>query len=246
MKAENPTTNPDDKMVKLANKKANRSEKTGKKGGKAGRKPTPIRREKATVKKSVSRKVDIKAQKVVKRRQRAVQEEAPTVSPHHERSVEIIGHPLFSEYLGKKVGKRAIEVIGTLDTPQTDEKVAEVLGIKVNEVRRMLNVLNSYSVVRYDVNKDSKGWLTFKWYLDREKIVELGDNIILKAGRVEHRLPENCNDFFVCNKCYQDQKIVLPFENAFEMSFKCECGDKLRMISRVEAENLFAQDGKVL
>ncbi len=168
------------------------------------------------------------------------------VSPHQVRSEEVMRDPKFAEYLGRKVGKRAVEVVTILATPQTDEKVAEVMAVKVNEVRRMLNVLNSYSLVRYDVNKDNKGWLTFKWYLDREKIAEFGDNVIAKEGRTEYSLPQGCNDFFVCDTCYKDQKLVLPFDNAFESAFKCECGSKLRMISRQETEALFAQDGKVL
>ena len=156
---------------------------------------------------------------------------------------EIMGKQCFADFIARNVGKRAMDVINTIHTPQTDEKVATDLNIKINEVRRMLNVLDSYGVARYDTNKDSKGWLTFEWYLNTEKLLELDNAISNKKPDSNYKLQEDCNDFFFCTKCYDEQKVILPFDAAFEREFKCDnCGGKLRLLNRTEAATMFEQD----
>lgn len=152
----------------------------------------------------------------------------------------------FSNHVSRSVGKRAKEIIQLLAVPQTDDAVAEKLGIKINEVRRMLNTLNTYGVTRYNVNKDSKGWLTFKWYIDANKLTELKDQIILRSGDGAYKVPEGCNDFFICNKCYTEEKTIFPFETAFEMNFRHECGGAMKQVNKMEVEQLVMQEGKIL
>lgn len=167
--------------------------------------------------------------------------EAPVVNKSID---DVIGNTVFVDYMSKNVGRRSIDIVQFLnEIPQTDDKLALKLGVKVNEVRRMLNVLNSYSITRYDINKDSKGWLTFKWYLDREKL--RGFNAVLneKENAASFKLQENCNDFFFCKSCYKDQKVILPFDAAFEISFKCECGNALSVLNKEEATTLFKEEG---
>ena len=157
---------------------------------------------------------------------------------------EILERASFSEFISQNIGKRAVEIIKLIRTPQTDEEVAAGLGMKINEARRILNVLSSYGVARYDANKDSKGWLTFEWYLDSEKLAELDNTIATKKPESAYALPENCNDFFYCTKCYDEQKMILPFDAAFENQFKCDaCGNKLKQLSRDEAASLFEGEG---
>ncbi|VVB77012.1 Transcription factor E [uncultured archaeon] len=147
---------------------------------------------------------------------------------------------MFSDFISQNVGKRAIDIIKHIHNPQTDESVAADLGMKINEVRRILNVLSSYGVARYDTNKDNKGWLTFKWYLDSEKLTELDAKIASMKPESTYHLQDNCNDFFYCAKCYDEQKTILPFDAAFEGQFKCDsCGGKLKQLSRTEATDLF-------
>jgi transcription factor E len=156
---------------------------------------------------------------------------------------EIVERASFSEFMSQNIGKRAGEIIKLIRDPQTDEQIAATLGMKINEARRILNVLSSYGVARYDANKDSKGWLTFEWYLDSEKLAELDNKIATKKPESAYALPENCNDFFYCSKCYDEQKMILPFDAAFENQFKCDgCGNKLKQLSRSEAASLFEQE----
>ena len=79
-----------------------------------------------------------------------------------KRLRELVGDAGFTKSISSVVGTGALDILKLLaEGPRTDENIAERLGVKVNDVRRMLNVMNSYSIVRYDVNKDSKGWLLF-------------------------------------------------------------------------------------
>ncbi len=159
---------------------------------------------------------------------------------------QIISGELFSEFVVKNVGKQGVELAKTLNaSPHTDDKLASRMDIKVNEVRRMLNVLNGYGITRYDINKDGKGWLTFKWYLDREKLTAFHGVLQEKQNGQKVNLQENCNDFFYCDSCYKNQKLILPFDSAYELNFKCEgCGKILGVLNKEQANALFTSNSK--
>ena len=157
---------------------------------------------------------------------------------------EVVGKASFSEFIAQNVGMRAVDIIKLINVPQTDESVAAELGMKINEVRRILNVLNGYGVARYDTNKDSKGWLTFRWRIDGDRLMALSATVDAKKPETAYRLSEDCNDFFCCDKCYDEQKAILPFDAAFENKFRCDvCGGKLRRLNKDEVSSLFAEEG---
>ncbi len=164
----------------------------------------------------------------------------------HSKTVEVVkniaNNDAFNRFLSQNIGKRASDVIQLLETPKTDDSLAESLSIKINEVRRMLNVLSSYGLVRYDSHKDNQGWLTFSWHINTEKMKEFGDSLKTTSSSEEnYNLPENCNDFFYCSKCYSVQKLILPFDSAFESDFKCDCGRKLNQLNREQVIQMFKQ-----
>ncbi len=149
-----------------------------------------------------------------------------------------ISEPYFLEFISRNVGTKANDIISTLtEGPLVDDKIAEQLSLKLNETRRMLNVLNTYGLVRYNINKNSEGWLSFIWYLDADSVKGL--DVRIKANASRDMLPEGCNDFFVCGDCSKTHKIVLPFEVAFDSKFRCNCGKKLQQITRTDAEQLY-------
>ena len=159
----------------------------------------------------------------------------------------IISGGIFSEFVVKNVGKQGVDMMKALNSsPHTDDKLAVRMNTKVNEVRRMLNVLNGYGITKYDINKDGKGWLTFKWYLDRGKLSTFNGVLLEKQNGQKVTLQENCNDFFYCAACYNNQKLILPFDSAYELHFKCEsCGKILGVLNKEEANALFSS-GKVI
>lgn len=159
----------------------------------------------------------------------------------------IISGGIFSEFVVKNVGRQGVALVKILNSaPHTDDKLAVRMDMKVNEVRRMLNVLNGYGITKYDINKDGKGWLTFKWYLDREKLNTFYNALQEKQNGQKVSLQENCNDFFYCTSCYKSQKLILPFDSAYELGFKCEsCGRIFGVLNKEQASALFVSSNTV-
>ncbi len=155
---------------------------------------------------------------------------------------EKLKNKTFTQHIYTKVGGNASDILKVLiKTQKTDEDIATQLNMKVNDVRRALNIMNGYSIVKYDVNKDSKGWLMFKWKINNEKLEDYISNTEKElTAEAEPELPGDCNDFFICKKCYTNQKIVLPFETAFDSGFNCDnCGKPYAILNRSEAVELF-------
>ncbi len=142
------------------------------------------------------------------------------------------------EYLKKNVSKMAVDVIGMLTTPKTDEYLAEQLGTKINAIRRILNIMQGYGITNYYISKNTKGWLSFAWYINTSKLppfLEYVDGMEREKSIVN----EGCNDYFVCNTCYKTDRFVFTFDSAFENSFRCNnCGKNLNRMNREEAEGL--------
>jgi len=149
---------------------------------------------------------------------------------------EAIENAKFSSYIAKNVGKKGNDIIKLLTDYQTDESIAEKTGVKINEVRRILNSLNTIGVARYESDKASNGWLTFRWYIDSEKLRGFVYKINEESNG--YSLPENCNDFFICENCFDENKTVFPFWTAEEMNFKCECGHMMKRVSKEEVQEL--------
>ena len=197
----------------------------------------------------IAPKTRIVAVKPVKEPQRRKIDVIPVIANIADIAViqDAISDTDFSNHIARSIGKRARDIILLLADPQTDDIIAEKLSIKINEVRRMLNMLNTYGVARYNVNKDSKGWLTFKWYIDSNKLLEMRKDIVAQNAKSAYKIPEGCNDFFLCDKCYGGQNTVFPFETAFEMGFKCDCGTAMKRVSKEDlAQLVVAQESKVL
>ena len=151
---------------------------------------------------------------------------------------EIVANEAAMEYLHKNVSKRAGEVITSLVIPKTDEKIAEELDIKINTVRRILNIMYGYGITNYNVIKNSKGWLSFLWSMNLKKVNEFY-NYIGKTDNNSVLINENSNDYFICKDCYKNNKLVFDFDSAFEASFKCVlCGSKLQRLDKEEAKKL--------
>lgn len=144
------------------------------------------------------------------------------------------------EYLKKNVSKMAVDVIGMLVTPKTDEYLAEQMGTKINAIRRILNIMQGYGITNYYISKNTKGWLSFAWYINISKLPPFLDYV---AG-MEHEksiVNESCNDYFVCKSCYESDRFVFTFDSAYENAFKCNnCGKGLERMDRNEAQSLIS------
>lgn len=141
-------------------------------------------------------------------------------------------------YLKKNVSKRATDVINALATPKTDEALALELDMKINAVRRILNILQGYGVTNYYIAKNVNGWLSFAWYINIGKLPPFFEYIKTLESKAQ-TVSENCNDYFVCENCYDKSKLIFTFDAAFEEEFKCSvCSNKLQMVDRTQASSL--------
>ncbi len=155
--------------------------------------------------------------------------------------VEEVLNSIFSNkdmigFLAKNVSKRTNEVLNMLVTPKTDEEIAINLDLKINNVRRILNILQGYGLTKYYIAKNSNGWLSFAWYININKIDYFLDYIKQEKGTV---LKEDCNDYFICNKCYKKNTVILNFDEAFNVNFKCSsCGKNYDRVEKTEVKKL--------
>jgi transcription initiation factor IIE alpha subunit len=143
-----------------------------------------------------------------------------------------------TEYLKKNVSKMAVDVIGMLVTPKTDEFLAEQLAMKINAIRRILNIMQGYGITNYYISKNTKGWLSFAWYINTNKLgpfLEYIDGMEMEKSIVS----EGCNDYFVCDNCYKTDRLVFTFDSAFESNFKCSsCNRNLNRMNKEEVTTL--------
>jgi len=212
----------------------------GKRSNKKSSKHAKVRH-KRSVKKTIKRinKTKLTKQKLAmaaKQKEQAVINSGAIVDDLLEDSV-------ISNYLIKNVSKRAPEIMRMLEKPQDDEKIAEALGMKINAVRRVLNILQGYGITDYKISKNENGWLQFEWSINsREvsKFLEYVEETINKNSVIR----ADCNDYFICSNCYGDNKLVFSFDAAFEEKFKCGCGKDMVRIDKEEAQKLIEESGR--
>ena len=177
---------------------------------------------------------------------RSTQTRRPNISvpqPDEVKSAlnSLLNNTMAVEYLKKNVSKMAVDVVGMLVTPKTDEYLAEQLGIKINAIRRILNIMQGYGITNYYISKNTKGWLSFAWYINTSKLPPFLDYVesMEKEGSI---ISDKCNDYFICDSCYKSDMFVFTFDSAFENNFKCiSCSKNLSRMDKTEAESLLNQ-----
>ena len=143
-------------------------------------------------------------------------------------------------YLKKNVSKRVLDVLGLLDSPKTDEDIAAKLDMKINAVRRILNMMQDYGITNYYVSKNVNGWLSFAWYVNVSKFPPFFDYISGLEAKTTI-INDQCNDYFMCNECYEQNKLIFTFDSAFEEGFKCiSCSGGLTLINKDDASKLIS------
>ncbi len=167
---------------------------------------------------------------------------APVIASQEEVRVAVdalLANAAAMAFLRKNVSKWSVDVLNTLITPKTDEYIAEKLGIKINAARRILNLLQTHGITNYYVAKNDGGWLSFAWYINTDKIQPFFDFVSTVANK-KTVVNNDCNDYFVCNDCYQRERLIFTFDAAFEAAFRCNCGNDLSRIGKLAAEKLVA------
>ncbi|MBT6402234.1 hypothetical protein HOK09_02105 [Candidatus Woesearchaeota archaeon] len=108
-------------------------------------------------------------------------------------------------------------------------KIAEKLGISVNQVRNMIYRLQEHNLVSFTRKKDKvKGWYIYYWTFEKPKAVELIVDITSKETKENQRELDNIEDirYYLCKYC----RTKLGEEEAMELQFLCEgCGEILEL-----------------
>lgn len=165
-----------------------------------------------------------------------------TMNSDYKKSVipiidRIISDQNSLEYLTKNVSKYTVDVIELLKIPKSDEEIAGILDMKINAVRRMLNIMQGYGITDYNTSKNKDGWLSFTWYINIKRIPKYFDYLDT-MNTSTNILTENCNDYFICDNCYRENKLILTFDAAYESDFKCMCDTDLSRIGKDQVNEL--------
>ncbi len=233
MSKKRPNNNRNRKSAKVARpKKAVRPSRT-KPAGRSAKRPVGVK----TV---IKTKVEAKGAKelVVKR---GVINNVSSPEEIKEALSMILNDANSAAFLRKNVSKWAPDVLNMLTTPKTDEYLAEKLNMKINAIRRILNLMQGYGVTNYYVAKNTNGWLSFAWYVNVSKVGPFFDYIKSVSNR-RTVVTNECNDYFLCNECYPKDKLVFTFDAAYEAAFRCNCGQKFVQVNKDAALELAAEE----
>jgi transcription initiation factor TFIIE subunit alpha len=148
---------------------------------------------------------------------------------------------ILAEIGGDQCVKVATELYNIKSDEITDDQLADICGIKLNIVRKILYVLYGNKLAEFRKVRDKKsGWFIYYWHESFENLKEL---IILKQKQVLDKLNaklsyEEDNVFYICENFAngasdnpdntQVCNNIVTFENAMEENFKCKnCGGNL-------------------
>ncbi|UCH56832.1 MAG: transcription factor [Candidatus Bathyarchaeota archaeon] len=133
--------------------------------------------------------------------------------------------------LGGEEGVGIINVIKDVEEI-TVEELAEVTGIQINEVRKILYRFYNHSLVTSRRFRDKEtGWFIFQWRLQPELVEAFVNGMKQKILRkLKSRLEYELNhEFYHCgnNTCPR-----ITFEEAMDTVFNCpHCGEPLKPVN---------------
>ena len=128
--------------------------------------------------------------------------------------------------LAGDLGIKIIEILLSREE-LSDDELSQIIGIRVNDVRRILYRLYEYGILMYRRTRDPEtNWFVYYWRLNPAGFLDSlrrRHNRLLKLLKERLAYEEN-NMFYICkNKC-----VILTFDEAIESSFKCPvCGGPL-------------------
>jgi transcription initiation factor IIE alpha subunit len=238
------------RSIKKTRKIVSRQKKTSvrAKNTKSGsRKPTNTRMPKHVAESKIAAKKSV-SDIIKSEKEGRIRRSAPIIAPPEEVKGavgKLLNNAVAVNFLMKNVSKWAPDVLNMLSTPKTDEYLAEQLDLKINAIRRILNLMQGYGITNYYIAKNTNGWLSFAWYVNTGKVPSFFEYINNVASK-KTVINNDCNDYFVCNDCYQKDKLIFTFDAAFEASFRCNgCGKKFTRIEKEAAERLVDDSNQI-
>ncbi len=125
-----------------------------------------------------------------------------------------------------ELARRIAEILAERDEV-TDDELAKILEVDVNEVRRILNMLFESRLVKYRRARDEKiGWFKYYWRLtDEPPHLILEDRKRIAISLLKRRLQyEESVELYVCPQCGKKY----TYEEADDAGYICiDCGEVL-------------------
>lgn len=129
------------------------------------------------------------------------------------------------------VGEEGLDVVQCLlDKEETDEKISEETGLRLNTVRKILYRLYDYRLASYVRTKDKEiGWYTYTWKLN---LTRMSDIMLVRKKHIIGELHEMLDFerdhvFFSCS----NDAMKYSFDAATETGFKCpSCNSALEYV----------------
>ena len=129
------------------------------------------------------------------------------------------------------VGEEGLDVVQCLlEHEETDEKISEETGLRLNTVRKILYKLYDYRLASYVRTKDKEiGWYTYTWKLD---LTRMDDILMIRKNHILNELHkrldfERNHVFFLCS----NEAMKYSFDMATETGFKCPtCSSALEYV----------------
>jgi transcription initiation factor TFIIE subunit alpha len=117
-------------------------------------------------------------------------------------------------------GENAIDILKLLKKDTEDEKIAEMLKLKVSDVRSVLNKLNELGITFYNRTKnEDTGWFYYNWSIDKSKFREwINSTVKNQDARIKYAHLIN-DEHYYCPGCGLGTNF--SFDDAMNLSFKC-------------------------
>lgn len=177
-------------------------------------------------------------------RERYPGEEIPEGIDNLIRALELPPEEIqdIAKNIKETVEKTIIPIIKALiEGIETDEKIAEKTGIKLNIVRKILYKLYDLKIANYKRSKNPETqWFTYSWKFDEDELINrIKINCEEKTSRLKEELSEEENNiFFVCPLGH----VRYNFDEASDEDFFCPCGEELEFQdNKAIIENIQAQ-----
>jgi transcription initiation factor TFIIE subunit alpha len=144
-----------------------------------------------------------------------------------QKKKDVLSFATTKEFLKDIAGDFAFEVVGVCQKKKkniTDEIIGNALGLKITEIRAVLNRLHYRGIACYNKTRNPKtGWYSYTWNIKTHRIAELVlEKYAEELQKLERKkqLEKNYALFSCPKNCAST-----PFEVAVEYQFKCpECG----------------------
>jgi len=218
-------------------KKAVKSTKARKKPVKKARKKLSKKAKRVTKRagkrKATKKPVKASGKKTVKAKTAAVPKRSSKVN---KKQLKLLKDKHVQGLVVDLAGERSLKVIGEVKHPMSDEQIANSAGVKVSEVRAVLNKLHSAGLTTYERTKDKEtGWYSYTWDLALHNAAEIID--AKKAAEAEAtriaKEAEEVTEYFACPSCFKRTGEQHVFDQAADMEFKCpNCSELLKYVDK--------------